>query len=68
MFVRKTVGVLLCGLLLTSTFALIGCQSTARAHPEALAGTQQTKKYELHRVRSHKGGGFMRTVRMPAGD
>ncbi len=68
MFTRKAIGALLCGVLIASTFAAAGCQSTPKAHPEALAGTPHTQKYELHRVRSHKGGGMMRTVRVPVDD
>ncbi len=70
MFVRKLLGFLVVGLAAVAFVGLAGCQSTAKAHPDAFTGTTaqkgSAKEYRLHHKRHFKGG--MRVVREQVAD
>lgn len=70
MFVRKLLGFLVVGLAVVSFVGLVGCQSTAKAHPDAFTGSTaqeaSSKEYQLRHKRHFKGG--MRAVREKVAD
>lgn len=70
MFARKLLGFLVVGLAAVSFAGLAGCQSTAKARPDAFTGSTaqeaSSKEYRLRHKHHFKGG--MRVVRERVSD